>query len=85
VYNYKLSKQVQKFLFKKDKNFVVSFYNNVDIISINPFNNNLDIKKLNWKINHYRLRIWKYRFLYEIINKDIIIYFYEANSRWDIY
>jgi mRNA-degrading endonuclease RelE of RelBE toxin-antitoxin system len=31
------------------------------------------------------LRIWKYRFLYEIIEDKILIYFYDADSRWDVY
>lgn len=46
----------------------------------------LDIDRLSWKWkNHFRLRIWKYRFLYEIIEDRILIYFYEAKSRGEVY
>ncbi len=50
-----------------------------------PYENNLDIKILIWLPNTYILRIWKYRFLYEIIEDKIIINFFDAGSRWDIY
>ncbi|MFA5916767.1 MAG: hypothetical protein WC850_00850 [Candidatus Gracilibacteria bacterium] len=55
------------------------------MISISPYQNNLDIKPLKGKNNHYRLRIGKYRFLYEIIENKILIYFYNADSRGDVY
>ncbi len=35
--------------------------------------------------NHFRLRIGKYRILYEIIEDEILIYYYKAGSRGDIY
>ncbi|ELB9335810.1 hypothetical protein ABN535_001531 [Campylobacter upsaliensis] len=37
------------------------------------------------KANHYRLRISKYRFLYEVLESEILIYAYKADSRGDIY
>ena len=37
------------------------------------------------KANHYRLRIGKYRFLYEVLESEILIYAYKADSRGDIY
>ena len=54
-------------------------------IAQNPFENNLDIAKLKGEENKYRLRLGKYRFLYEIIEKQILIYAYKASSRSDIY
>ncbi len=85
MYKYKFTKQVEKFLEKQDKDFLLIFKWKLEIIIKNPFENELDIKPLKWLENNYRLRIWKYRFLYEINNNDIIIYFYKAWSRWDVY
>lgn len=45
----------------------------------------MDVKKLKWTENKYRLRIWKNRFLYEIFEDRIVIYFYDAGSRGWIY
>jgi len=55
------------------------------IISENPFLNQLDIKKLKGVEKHYRLRISKYRFLYTILDNEIIVYCYKAGSRGDVY
>ena len=83
-YNLELNKNVKKFL-AKHEDIARIFFQKIKILQNNPSSNNLDIKSLKWKKNHYRLRIWKYRFLYEIIENEILIYFYEADTRWDIY
>jgi len=85
--NYKivLSKKVQKFLLKhKWESVYFDFQKKIKILEIDTFNNNLDIKKLSWN-EMFRLRIWKYRFIYEIIDDKLIINFVEADKRWDIY
>lgn len=56
-----------------------------EIIAQNPYENNLDIRKLQNETNKYRLRLGKYRFLYEIIETQILIYAYKADSRGDVY
>ncbi len=33
----------------------------------------------------YRLRIGNYRFIYDVIDEELIIYMEEANNRGDIY
>ena len=85
MYKYILSKKIIKFLKNKEFKFIKKFYNFVTIISKDPYNNNLDIKQLKWKKDSYRLRIGKYRFLYEIKENQILIYFYDADSRWWVY
>jgi len=51
-----------------------------------PFGESLDIKKYKGGVEHcYRLRIGKYRFLYEIIEYRLVIYFFGADSRGDVY
>ncbi len=37
------------------------------------------------KKGHFRLRVGKYRFLYTVIDDEILIYVYKADSRGDIY
>lgn len=84
MYEIKTSKIVDKFL-EKHLDIASKFVSSLEILRKSPFDNSLDIKSLKWHKNHFRLRIWKYRFLYEIINNEILIYFYDADSRWDIY
>ena len=84
MYKLDLSKKVIKVL-SKNELLAKKFYHHVKILLLNPFSNKLDIKKLQWETNRYRLRIWKYRFLYEIYEEKVIIYFYDAWSRWGIY
>jgi len=51
----------------------------------NPFSNTIDTKQMVNKKGHFRLRIGKYRFLYTIIEDEILVYVYKADSRGDIY
>lgn len=85
TYEIELHKRVEKFLDKHSDKFSISFFEKANILSTNPYDNTLDIKQLKWKNWCRRLRIWKYRFLYEIQENTIIIYFYNADSRWNIY
>lgn len=84
MYEIKTWKIVDKFL-EKHLDIAKKFILSLEIIKESPFENNLDIKPIKWMKNHFRLRIWKYRFLYEVIENQILIYFYDADSRWDIY
>ena len=45
----------------------------------------LDIKKLKWHKNRYRLRIWKNRVLFEKYDNKLIILVIDIWSRWDVY
>lgn len=83
-YYFALHKDVKKFLAKHD-DITRIFYRKLQVIASNPFQNTLDIKSLTGKKHHYRLRIGKYRFLYEVREQEILIYFYDADSRGDIY
>jgi len=84
MYKIALSKKVRKFL-AKHKDIARLFFKKLHHFATNPFNDVFDIVPIKWKKWHYRLRIWKYRFLYEVREKEILIYFYEVDSRWDIY
>jgi len=85
VYRVKISKTVYKFIESKDKKFRGIIFEAFDKIAANPFDNSLDIKKMRNKRNHYRLKLGKYRILYEIMKDEILIYFYNAGSRGDVY
>lgn len=86
MYKIIISKKVAKFL-DKNKDLNDKFLSILKEFWVNPFGDNsiLDIKILKWEKNKFRLRLWKYRFLYEIIKDEIIIFFYNVWSRWDIY
>jgi len=83
-YNVDYKKSVLKFLVKH-KDIWIKFYEKLIILQDNQYKNNLDIKRLKWSENKFRLRIWKYRFLYEVFEDVILIYFYDADGRWDVY
>ena len=85
VYSYKFTKKVEKFLNKQDKKFLKLFFDKLEILILNPFDNDLDVVPLHWFENNFRLRIWKYRFLYKIENNELRIYFYKWWSRGDVY
>ncbi len=86
MYNINITKNVIKFLSKhKWEKIISSFEKGLIILKNNPYRNTLDIKSLKWYNKFYRLRIWKYRFIYEIIDNKLIISFVEADTRWDIY
>lgn len=86
MYNVIFDKDVYKFFEKHKWEEIINQLNQaINILKLNPFKNNLDIKPLRWMSDNYRLRIWKYRLLYEIKNNTLIIYFYKVWSRWDIY
>lgn len=88
MYNVSFSKSVKKFLKELDEKTFTSFVEKINILKEEPYkrDNNLDIKPLiNLPKGNYRLRINNYRFLYEIKEKEIIIFFYKAGTRQSIY
>ncbi len=84
-YKIELSKSVEKFLIKH-KEVTKRFVQKVEILSENISDPILDVKALSGaKKWNYRLRIGKRRFLFEVQKEKILIYFYDADSRGDIY
>ncbi|EPY3961713.1 type II toxin-antitoxin system RelE family toxin [Campylobacter upsaliensis] len=83
-YNIEYHKDFIKFL-KKHQDIQAKVFESFEAIAQNPYEAKLDIKKLQGRANHYRLRIGKYRFLYEVLESEILIYAYKADSRGDIY
>jgi len=87
MYKIIYEKKAKKFFLKhKWDNIIDRFEQIVPTLMKNPCDNTLDIKVLKWyPEHHYRLRIWKYRFLYEVIDDIIIIRFFDAGSRGEVY
>lgn len=85
LYNLHISKQVEKFLEKTELKLRTKIIQAFETVARNPFSADLDIKPLINKKGHFRLRIGKYRFLYEIINNELLIYVYKADSRGTVY
>ena len=86
MYKVVFDKEVFKFLEKhKWEKIILQFKQAVEILKSDPFNNNLDIDTYKERRFSYRLRISKYRFIYEIISNELIIRFVDADKRWDIY
>lgn len=66
--------------------FIVKpFFSKMEVLRQDPLDPSLDVKKLQNEENKYRLRIGKYRFLFEIVESQILIDIYDADSRWAIY
>lgn len=86
AYSVEYHKVVIKFLQKQNKTFAAKVLDIFDAIAANPQNSNFDIKPLaNSPKNHYRLRVGKFRFLFEIRDNELLIYCYDADSRGGIY
>lgn len=87
MFEIEFSKQFVKQLDKLAENVVKRFYDDLRFISEDPLPKNplLDVKKLQGKTDHYRLRVGKYRFLFTVIDERILVYFYDLGSRGDIY
>lgn len=49
-----------------------------------PANSKIDSKKLQNQ-NAYRLRIAGYRFIYDVVDEELVIYVDDAGNRGDIY
>lgn len=84
AYTIKTSKSFDKFL-AKHSDIRHKVLHSFELIAQNPYQNTLDISKLKGEANKYRLRLGKYRFLYEIIDELILIYAYKADKRGDAY
>ncbi len=79
-----IEKLVLKFL-ENHKEIAYRFFEKAEIMEVDLLSWLLDIKKMKWTSDRYRLRIGKYRFLFRKTDWIIIIYFYDADSRGDIY
>ena len=85
MYILNFDKQVKKFIEKQDKSTKQRFKKAFLDLAQNPYpNDDLKKKKLT-NTNKFRLRIGKYRFIYEVFEDRLLIFIEKADSRGDIY
>jgi mRNA interferase RelE/StbE len=85
MYKVKYHKQVIKFLQKQDKKTVKSVIGFFDEIKKDLNFKNHNVKPLKGFNGFYRLRISKYRVVFEIKNDVLLINVIKAGSRGDVY
>ena len=86
MYKLIFHKKALKFVQKRRADEKFNIDEKLKLLRSNPYptNNQLDIKKLQ-NSEFYRLRINNYRFIYEIIENDVVILMLQAGNRGDIY
>ncbi|KIM02740.1 MAG: hypothetical protein KU29_13870 [Sulfurovum sp. FS06-10] len=86
MYHLKLSSKARKFIVKRTPKEQVKLIAIFEALQENPYNNTLDTKPMKGvTTNHYRLRFGKYRFIYEVIDNELLIFVEDGDSRGDIY
>ena len=85
IYKLVIKKSVIKFIKKQNPKYKNNIDEKLKLLKANPYPNSLlDIKKLS-NSTFYRLRINNYRFIYEIIDEELVILVVDGNNRGDIY
>ncbi|MFD2616718.1 type II toxin-antitoxin system RelE/ParE family toxin [Terrilactibacillus laevilacticus] len=86
MYEIRFSKGAGKYLKKLDRNTKDRIKKSLLELAEDPYGTrNLDIKRLAGYEDSYRLRVGKYRALYTIIDKEVVIFVFDLDSRGDIY
>ena len=85
MYRMKYSKNVVKFLQKQDKKLVKKIIDTFDELKIDLDFSKFDIKELKGFNNIFRLRVSKYRIIFEVNGNELLIEVIKAGSRGDIY
>ena len=85
MYNIRFSKDAGKYIKKLDRVTKGRIRKALLQLAANPYQSNLDVKRLSGYENSYRLRVGKYRALYKINKDEVIIFVFDVNSRGDIY
>ncbi len=86
MYKLVFHKNALKFVQKRTPNEKLLIDAKLKLLQSNPYptNNRLDIKKLQ-NSDFYRLRINAFRFIYEIIEDEVVILMLKAGNRGEIY
>jgi len=85
TYSLILHKKVVKFINKRTPKDKTNINNKLKFLKNNPYPNSLlDIKKLS-NSNFYRLRINNFRFIYEILDDELVLVMVDGDNRGDIY
>lgn len=85
IYKIELSKRSYKYLEKLDKHSKKRISDHLLLLTENPRNPKLDIKKFQGESSMYRLRVGNYRILYTIEDNVLIINVIKIGTRGDVY
>ena len=85
MYKVEYHKRVIKFLSKQNLDFRKKVLDSFDEIALTPHQNNFDIKPMQGEKDNYRLRLGKYRIIFEIKDEQLLIKVIDAGSCGDIY
>ena len=86
MYKILLHKRVIKFINSRHQKDKQKIQEKFQLLQKNPYptNNETDVKKMMNK-DGYRLRVGNYRFIYDVVDEELVIYMEDANNRGDIY
>ena len=85
TYSLVLHKKVIKFIEKRNSKEKLTIDSKLKILKNNPYPNTLlDIKKLS-NSSYYRLRVNNFRFIYEVVDDELVILMFDGDNRGDIY
>ncbi len=87
MYRIKLHKRVVKFIESRNPKEKLRIKEKLLHLQNNPYPSNpqTNIKNMVNSNNGYRLRIGNYRFIYDVIEDELLIYLEKADNRGDIY
>lgn len=84
-YSIEIYKEAFKYLKKLDKPTRIRIAHAIQVLADNPYNAELDIKKMQGIEEEFRLRVGNYRVLYTINDNILQIHVVKIGSRGDIY
>jgi len=86
VYSIIPHKKVIKFISSRNPKDKLRIKKKFDQLMINPYpsNSKIDVKRMTEQAG-FRLRVGNYRFLYDIVDDELVIYMEDADNRGDIY
>ncbi|MEX1028687.1 MAG: type II toxin-antitoxin system RelE/ParE family toxin [Paenibacillaceae bacterium] len=84
-YSIEFDKDAFKYLQKLDKHTRIRITHCLQILSEDPFDSELDIRRMKGTVSEFRLRVGSYRVVYTIENDKLIIHVIKIGSRGDVY
>lgn len=86
MYSLKIHKKVVKFLQSRNTSERRLIKQKLTLLKEDPYSHQeLDIKKLKGNTDAFRLRTGKFRIIYQILNKELVILVISAGTRGDVY
>ncbi|WP_222430799.1 type II toxin-antitoxin system RelE family toxin [Cohnella terricola] len=85
IYSIEIDKDALKYLQKLERPLRIRITNALQVLLENPFNSELDIKRLKGTESEFRLRVGSHRVIYSVENQKLMIYVIKISSRGDVY